>query len=480
MSDLLPPRSIYHGFNALFTTLTRDVPRLARAGFDAIQISPAQRSPPGSAWYLRYQPVSYAHIDGLGGEAELRDLCVVAREHQVAIIADCVFNHMVVVASCEEWRKAQEQETNGDSSLIEILKQRLETAVESSGLDRTAFQWPWHQMDGADWDNENRYEGWGCGEWSELKDCPKTVDAHCRHLQTLFDCGVRGFRFDAAKHMRPQHIAKYVDFLRKKPEAVYLYGEVLSVERSMHEEYTQPLGIASTDFLLCNMLFQTLGCRPTEPKTEKEEIGASHDLQSLPVNLVSMTLGPSHVVFTRNHDTVYNDDPVLGINWSSLRALPATSLLLALPTGTVLLLPEDAQISGPGLRFRALMSGEAQEAELSVSHDLVVVTRRPRDSREIVGMAVINTAEKHNEVSVEIAECMGTLGEICEEEGIGATESASSTRTAPPSANTVSGLSARFFVCKSLLQVGKQAVTTKRKACEELQTSDGYHTKKLR
>eukprot|EP00927_Polykrikos_kofoidii_P019000 TRINITY_DN18851_c0_g1_i1.p1 TRINITY_DN18851_c0_g1~~TRINITY_DN18851_c0_g1_i1.p1 ORF type:complete len:465 (+),score=80.01 TRINITY_DN18851_c0_g1_i1:80-1396(+) len=438
MPVLPPPRAIYHAFHSKFAAVSRKVPSLARAGFDSIQISPAQRSAEGDEWYWRYQPVSYAHIEGLGSEADLCDLCAVAKDYNVIIIADCVFNHMVVVATSVEWRQAQTEADAGDSSYLEVLKQRLDKAVQGGGLDRNAFQWPWHPMFGLDWDNEHRFEGWGCGEWSELKDCPQTILAHYKHLKLLFDCGVRGFRFDAVKHMRPGHLLKYVDFLREMPEPVYFYGEVLSVERSMHEEYTrEPLCMPSTDFILCQLLFKSLGERSTS-------------LEMLQQMLHSATLGRGHVVFARNHDTVHNDEPVLGIDWCSAKALPAILFLLALPGHTVLMMPEDVQTSRRGLRFRALLDGEAApDAKIEVLDGFLVVTRSLRNSTKIVGLAIINTTESTSDAFGDAGSALERLVEVCDENDVGEEEAYAETVLAKR--RTITGRSARFFVCRSVV-----------------------------
>lgn len=46
---------------------------------------------------------------------------------------------------------------------------RVTTVLPKGGIARDDFQWPWYPLEGDDWDGEQRMEGWGCGEWSELK-----------------------------------------------------------------------------------------------------------------------------------------------------------------------------------------------------------------------------------------------------------------------------------------------------------------------
>lgn len=173
----LQPRAIFHALHLSFEEIRQILPELAWKGFDAVQIPPAQLSPRGDLrqhWYLRYQPLSHLEIDpALGGYEGLQRLCEDAANLRVMVIADCVFNHMAVVASCSEWREAQE-----DHGKLEELKGRLDRTFGPQ-LDRNDFQWPWVCLEGHKWDDPNyMFEGWGCGEWSELRFSDKVVNLH--------------------------------------------------------------------------------------------------------------------------------------------------------------------------------------------------------------------------------------------------------------------------------------------------------------
>lgn len=125
-------------------------------GFDAVQISPAQKSKSGLSvlrnrsfssvfllskstfgrflgrfnkgheWWTRYQPLDYCELSGLGSFEELKELCRAASELQVTVIGDVVFNHMLVVAPCAEWRSAQ-----ADGQRLRELQERL---VKQTGM----------------------------------------------------------------------------------------------------------------------------------------------------------------------------------------------------------------------------------------------------------------------------------------------------------------------------------------------------------
>ncbi|CAK0857575.1 unnamed protein product, partial [Prorocentrum cordatum] len=405
------PGCIYHAMHDTFEVLQARLPGLVAQGFDAVQLPPAQRCTPGDLreeWWLRYQPRSYGAIDpALGGESGLRQLCAEAAALGVAVIADCVFNHCAVVASREEWEAAQH-----DEGLLEELKGRLDTAFGPE-LCRDDFQFPWVALEGDKWDDPRfTYEGWGCGEWSELRWSPKVLALHFQHLRLLLTCGVRGFRFDAAKHMRPAHVCEYVSFLRKEG-AAFVYAEVLSMNKDVHNQYTElscrGFPVLSTDFIAASQLHAALRGN-----------GSGGGCCALPrlAGVDRLGLGGRAVRFVRNHDTVLNAGEALcGIAWRSAEdAGAAWAYVLAHSGSPVLIYGPDAEAPAVrrALAFRAAVARAAATAECGGRHvkpkggacpaleteavlwpppefSLVLVVMRSRGERgRILGVAAFN------------------------------------------------------------------------------------------
>lgn len=343
IDPLVFPGAIFHAFNWKFADVQRKANTIAALGFDAVQLSPAQRSVEGDQWCARYQPTKYEKIHGLGSEQDLRNCCKACEKAGLLVFGDLVFNHMQ------------------DDGLMEILQRRLSQKLGPT-FNRDDFQWPWYPLEGDDWDGEQRMEGWGCGEWSELKGgAPKVVSVHNAHVAKLKSCGVSGFRFDAAKHMRPEHIANYVD-----KADVYAYGEVLSIDPSMQREYTEGVSLTTgeqfptTDFLLGVWLRKFIEVGPhavdfehhewvkhlrelemKRPSELPERVGTVEDgRMSTPL------LARNSIRFARNHDTVCNDVPFYGLTgWSQASAQVAAAWLLATHDGSVLLLADDVKKS---------------------------------------------------------------------------------------------------------------------------------------
>ncbi|CAE8711296.1 unnamed protein product, partial [Polarella glacialis] len=366
------PSAALHAFHWSFSEVQRRAPEVASQGFCSVQLSPAQRSIPGDEWWTRYQPVRYEEIHGLGSEHDLREACSACQKLGLSVLGDLVFNHMQVVASCDEWRRAQH-----DHGHLESLKRRLSERLGPT-FNRNDFQWPWFALEGAEWDGPNRMEGWGCGEWSELQGgSPKVQSAHMAHMQQLKSCGVSGFRFDAAKHMRPQHIADYV-----QSAGGYAFGEVLSVDPAMQQEYTDAVSVEggplpTTDFLLAVWLRKFLEAGEGAVDFDqgawvKHLLDVEFGRKGRPPpqagaaakgQLQAPVLARNSVRFARNHDTVCNDVPFYGLGgWGQEGAQVAAAWLLAAHDGTVLLLPQDVKASS--LIRQALLYRKALRAQL--------------------------------------------------------------------------------------------------------------------
>ncbi|KAJ1489668.1 glycoside hydrolase superfamily [Baffinella frigidus] len=225
----------------------------------------------------------------------------------------------LVIARREEWKKAQH-----DTHKKEHLMHQLDTKFKP--LDRTDFH-PWKDMMGEDWDNEHRFDGWGAGEWSDLKATPKVMKLHTDHIDDLLACGVRGFRFDAAKHIAPETMKRYVDHIVSVCPEAFVYFEVLSDSMQMHALSTPTA--PTTDFPLCYAL----------RKVARGETCTSK-LLDLP------TVSSDSIRFVRNHDTIMNHDfdrshgyrktdPACALAWVFLLSFGGGSALVLLFNHTV-------------------------------------------------------------------------------------------------------------------------------------------------
>lgn len=160
-------------FNQGFVRVARQLPRLKRLGFTHVLISPPQKSHASRSWWGRYQPVDFTRIEGpLGDLEQLRWLCQRAAGLGLAIVADAVLHHL-----------------SNEARYVRIQGQRI-----------VAARYP--QFCGRDLVGLHRL---GRGRGLPILDTRSNwVRSQLRnYLHGLFRMGVRGFRFDSAKHMDP-------------------------------------------------------------------------------------------------------------------------------------------------------------------------------------------------------------------------------------------------------------------------------------
>lgn len=238
---------ILHAFNLKYSTIKSRLKSIKDAGYIAIQTSPVQQPKDYSPnytdregqWWKLYQPLSFsiAEKSWLGTKNELTDLCKEAEKYGLKIICDIVSNHManndnegrVVNPNIAQYEK--EIYNNKDKYFHDYYSFDENTI---KGVVQCAIGLP-------DLATENEYvQG---RVISLLKEC--------------IDCGVDGFRFDAAKHIEtpddgeyssnywPNVISNATEYARSKGVDLYSYAEILNTPGKGREfsSYTKYLSI---------------------------------------------------------------------------------------------------------------------------------------------------------------------------------------------------------------------------------------------
>lgn len=167
---------------------------LAPAGYKAVQVSPPQKSVSGSAWWTRYQPISYAIEGRSGSRAEFASMVQRCAAVGVDIYVDAVINHM-------------------------------------AALNRNYPEVPYGPNDFNNCTtNINYSDAW------QVQNCDlvglndlKTSSDYVRgkiadYMNDLTSLGVKGFRIDAAKHMPAADIDNILSRLHGNP---YIFQEVI-------------------------------------------------------------------------------------------------------------------------------------------------------------------------------------------------------------------------------------------------------------
>ncbi len=249
---------ILHAWNWSYKTIKENLRAIANAGYSTIQTSPVQQSKStsttgswSSSWAMLYQPVSFsiAETSWLGTKAELMDLCAAAEEYGIKIICDIVVNHM-----------ANDNTGKGYSERIGEYEPKIYGDLE------TYF----HQNNGST--NDNSIKAVTQGSLSSLPDL-NTANTYIQSrvislLKECVDCGVDGFRFDAAKHIETDEDGEYASLFWQNVlgaateyakttynNSLYYYGEILNTPGSnrSYDSYTKYMSVtdnrASSNYL---------------------------------------------------------------------------------------------------------------------------------------------------------------------------------------------------------------------------------------
>jgi alpha-amylase len=260
----------------------------------------------------------------MGSEGDLKRLIDKAHGCGLKVIADVVFNHMT---SMDDYRELN----------------------RFPGLPKEAFHSP------CDIDYSSRGSVVNCWLNGNLPDLDQTNSSvqtiQKNHLKKLLALGVDGFRFDAAKHMAPDMVKNYIDFIDRESKGnTWNYLEVIEDDGTKAEDYNRVAAV--TDFVLYKSLVKAFG------------FGGSLSSLRVPAAVDD----PRSVTFGRNHDTVpqNNANCIVGCHGDPTDSYLATAYVLARERGTPLILNWDNYDSpyiGYGAKFRQIMIQRGRAGE---------------------------------------------------------------------------------------------------------------------
>ena len=239
-----------HAFNWSYNTIKENLPAIAAAGYTTVQTSPVQQPKDYSTsgdvigqWWKLYQPISFhiAEQSWLGTKDDLKSLCDEADKYGIKIICNIVSNH---IANADEARP--------DSVSNQVKKYEPEFYKKRRTYTRT------YKGDANDSSVQAVVQG-------HVSKCPDLVTNDTavqtyiiNLLKECIDCGVDGFRFDAAKHIETEDDGEYASdywknittsassyYTQKTGDDLYIYGEILNncgADRS-YSSYTKYINV---------------------------------------------------------------------------------------------------------------------------------------------------------------------------------------------------------------------------------------------
>jgi len=184
---------------------------LGPKGFTAVQVSPPNEHISGSAWWTRYQPVTYKLTSRSGDESAFADMVKRCRKVGVGIYADAVINHVaagsgVGVAGSKYGNRAtpifsandmhhNNGDTNSNCAVSNYFDKFNVQSCDLVGLPDLCTSCDYVQ---------------------------RTISDYLNHMGRI---GIAGFRIDAAKHMDDGELSA---LLRRVNSSLWRFQEVIS------------------------------------------------------------------------------------------------------------------------------------------------------------------------------------------------------------------------------------------------------------
>ena len=329
---------ILHTWCWSFNTIRENMADIAKAGYTIIQTSPAQhcitevsRDKGGGnqlyghgKWYYLYQPTDWKIGNyQMGTRDDLAALCREARRYGVRVIVDVLPNH-TAVNDCQ-------------------VEADLDAAV--GGHDNL-----YHANGFTEIKNYNDRLQCTTGQMGGLPDVntenPDFQFYYLKYVNDLLACGVRGFRYDTAKHIGlpsdpKDPKAKENDFwdvamgrktvkglrLAFPTDSLFFYGEVLQDSNVKEKEYADVIG-AVTASSLGGALRQAL-----EGKGWKKDEISTYCHPAQPSQLITWV--ESHDTYCNEHESAGLTDAQIRMGWVFLTARRfGTPLFYSRPDGS--------------------------------------------------------------------------------------------------------------------------------------------------
>lgn len=233
LRDKVADGVMLHAFNWSYNTIKENLPAIAAAGYTTVQTSPVQQPKDYSTsgdvtgqWWKLYQPISFhiAEESWLGTKDDLKSLCDEADKYGIKIICDIVSNHV-----------ANADDTLPNTVSNQVKKYEPEFYTNRRTLTRS------YTGDASDSSVQAVVQGHvsRCPDLATEKTEVQTYIINL--LKECIDCGVDGFRFDAAKHIETEDDGTYGSdywknvtsaassyYTQKTGDDLFIYGEILN------------------------------------------------------------------------------------------------------------------------------------------------------------------------------------------------------------------------------------------------------------
>lgn len=221
---------ILHMFQWQLKDVIDSLYEVKEQGFEAIQISPVQPCKEGNEWWTVYQPKSFNIGNKYGSKEELIKLCIKANELNIKIIADVICNHVA--------------NAGGGMNRFNPHPEVAADIVSNS------YFWK-EKRDISNWNDRREVINYCMGLPGLETSNYDLQDKIIYFLNELIDCGIGGFRFDAAKNIAlPSEGCDFwirvLNGLKKKD--LFNYAEVIFTPKEIIDEYCKYINVLTDSF----------------------------------------------------------------------------------------------------------------------------------------------------------------------------------------------------------------------------------------
>lgn len=195
-------------------------------GFDAIQLNPIQplKEDGLKEWWMSYQPVDFKIGNYFGTKDELVLLCQEANKLDLRVFEDVVINHMGASVNDQYTPHPRVNEKLRNNPLYWKNKKSITNWHDRNDVIHNCIDLP------------------GLNVYNQ-----DVEDMIVSFLNELIDCGISGFRFDAAKSIGlPSEGYRFWPNIiyRLKTYGLFLYGEIIFEEdRKILDEYSEYMNV---------------------------------------------------------------------------------------------------------------------------------------------------------------------------------------------------------------------------------------------
>lgn len=416
--------TILHAWSWNFPTIAENMKNIADAGFTMLQTSPVQQcfNPEGSSkkifdedvtegnWYYYYQPTDWKIGNQIVGTREqMKQMMDSAAKYNVKVIVDVLPNHTAfdIDAVSEDFYKA----VGGRDKMY-----------HSHGLNPVR-----------DYNDRTECTLWGSGGLPDVNtENPAFQKYYLDFVNELLDMGVRGFRYDTAKHIGvhsdpvdKEAGVKENDFwdvvtgrksvkgtkLHVPYDELFVYGEVLQDKNVPEAEYADYFGqtASSYGYVLREML----------EKRSAKGIDLKNWCHTAAPEFLT-TWVESHDTYANAHESAHLTDDQIRTAWVFLTARQnGVPLFFSRPAGSTrkaywgdnvlgargndeFMHPEVVAVN----KFRSNMAGQKEDIQVSDNGQVLLVNRGKK------GAAVVNISTSANYVDLPTGLPNGTYKDV--------------------------------------------------------------------